>query len=81
MNHKVFEKYRIKRKLSKKELAEKVGRTPSWYSKLISGQVHLRSKLIIPMAEALGISPKKLTTEYFSEPELEDTSSNDGKIA
>lgn len=81
MNYKVFEKYRIKRKLSKQEIARKLGKTPGWYSKLISGQMSLRPEYFAKMSEVLGVNPKKLAAEYFSDLELEETSSDDKKTA
>lgn len=74
MNHSVFEKYRVKRKMSKQDVAKGIGKTPGWYSKLIKGEIPLRSQYIAPMAETLGISTDKLTKEYFSNHKLEDTS-------
>lgn len=81
MNYKVFEKYRVKRKLSKQEIARKLGKTPGWYSKLISGQMSLRPEYFVKMSEVLGVNPKKLAAEYFSDLELEETSSDDKKTA
>ena len=75
MNPDVFEKYRTKRKMSKQDVAAGVGKTPGWYSKLIKGEIPLRTQYIAPMAETLGISTERLTKEYFSNPKLEDTSS------
>lgn len=81
MNYKVFEKYRVKRKLSKQEIARKLGKTPGWYSKLISGKMSLRPEYFAKMSEVLGVNPKKLAAEYFSDLELEETSSDDKKTA
>lgn len=77
MNHMVFEKYRKKMKLNKQAIAKKVGKSPGWYSKLITGQMPLRTQYIAPMAEALGIKPERLAKEYFSDLELEDSSSDE----
>lgn len=74
MNHGVFEKYRIKSKISKQDLAKKVGKTAGWYSKLASGKMNLRPQHIATMANAFGIKPEKLAKEYFSDVELEETS-------
>jgi len=78
MDHTVFEKYRIKRKLNKQDIARFVGKTPGWYSKLITGKIPLRSQYLAPMAKALGITPERLAKEYHSRTELEDTSSSSG---
>jgi transcriptional regulator with XRE-family HTH domain len=74
-NPHVLEKYRLKRKLSVKELTERMGKTPGWYSKIKHGHFHLPSYHIPKMAEVLGIRPEVLAKEYFSESKLEETSS------
>lgn len=77
MNYTVFEKYRVKRKLSKQDVAKRIGKSPGWYSKLIKGEIPLRTQYVTPMAETLGISTDRLTKEYFSGLQLEESSSED----
>lgn len=81
MNPNVLEKYRKKMGLSKTKLAEKMGKTPGWYTRIQKGEYPLPTRYISPMAEIFGIKPERLAKEYFSGVELEDTSSltGDGK--
>ncbi|GED71224.1 hypothetical protein BRE01_49260 [Brevibacillus reuszeri] len=74
-NPQVLEKYRKKRNLSVKQLTEKMGKTPGWYSKIKRGHFNLPSYHIPTMAEVLGVKPDVLAKEYFSEIKLEETSS------
>lgn len=74
MNQEVIEKYRKKSKLTCTELSAKMGKTPGWYSRIKNGKHPLRNQYIAPMAEIFGIKPEKLAKEYFSDLELEDTS-------
>ncbi|WP_342405551.1 helix-turn-helix transcriptional regulator [Brevibacillus sp. FSL K6-2834] len=76
-NPQILEKYRLKRKMSVKQLTEKMGKTPGWYSKIKRGHFHLPSYHIPKMAEVLGVKPEVLAKEYFSEVKLEKTSSFD----
>lgn len=75
MNPYVLEKYRLKKKLSKTELCEKMGRTGGWYSRIHTGKVVLKTKYINDLALIFGIKPEKLSREYFSGVRLEDTAS------
>jgi transcriptional regulator with XRE-family HTH domain len=75
MNPDVLEKYRIKKKLTKTELCEKMNRTGGWYSRICTGEVELKSKYIPKLSEVLGVKPEKLSREYFSVVQLEDTAS------
>lgn len=74
MNPNVLEKYRTKSGLSKTELATAMGKTPGWYTRICKGDHPLRPNYIAPMAELFKIKPERLAKEYFSESELEDTS-------
>lgn len=74
MNPDSLEKYRIKKKLSKGELCLRMGLTGGWYSRIITGEVTLKTKYIPKLAEIFGIKPEKLSREYFSGVQLEDTS-------
>lgn len=72
----VIEKYRIKKGLGCAEVARKLNRSPSWYSKFKKGKVSLQTKHIIPLSELFGITPERLTKEYISAHKLEETSSS-----
>jgi len=75
MNPDALEKYRIKKKLSKTQLCSKMGLTGGWYSRIVTGEVTLKPKYIPKLAEIFGIKPEKLSREYFSGVQLEDTAS------
>jgi transcriptional regulator with XRE-family HTH domain len=62
----VLEKYRIKKKLSCGQLADMMGKTGGWYSRIRAGSQPLKSQYIPQMAEIFGIKPEKLASEYFS---------------
>ena len=75
MNPDVLEKYRTKKKLSKTELCARMGMTGGWYSRIITGKVTLKPKYIPGLAKIFGIKPERLSREYFSGVQLEDTAS------
>ncbi|WP_429844544.1 helix-turn-helix domain-containing protein [Brevibacillus sp. FIR094] len=74
-NANVLEKYRKKKKLTVKELTDKMDKTPGWYSKIKCGHFVLPSYHLPKMASILGVKPEVLAKEYFSEYELEESSS------
>lgn len=76
MKCEVLEKYRTKVGLTCEELSLKMGKSPSWYSRIRNGKHPLRNQYIAPMAIIFGIKPEKLAMEYFSGQRLEETSSN-----
>ncbi len=75
MNPKALEKYRIKKGLSITELSQVMGKTPGWYSRIRNGKQPLTAQNLEPLAQIFGVKPERLAKEYFSDPELEDSSS------
>ena len=64
-----IEEERERQEIHKKDLAAAVGREPSWYSKILAGEIELRVNEFVDIAARLDVPPFKLLPN--SEPIVE----------
>lgn len=55
--------HRLKRKLTQKELAEKIGVTHEWVCKIERGKANITLSLLLSIADNLNIELKQITAE------------------